>query len=350
MRVLALCLTSVMGVDVVAAQDAAPPLSCEVVVRSSDNGSGRFGSVAPGRDGRLAWTDGQPGQFILRDAAGKIRFVGRQGAGPGEFSRPGSMNWIGDTLWVGDYRLNRVQFFSDTGRLIRVATAMLPGNWGASRDGRLVGFKPVGLGMTEPFAVVSHVVGSTRLDTLRTFPVVEVDRLEVPLRDESVAVPQPLAAQTVIGFNEEFTRFCAAVPQSSRLQLTCIDETGRLVADRALTLTPRPLPDAVYDSTIAFYLRVPGRTEDMMRSRVNRPRYLPLAHGLMVDPQGVVWLLRTSRYERTAIWTRVRSDGTILSDVAAPARMRIFRLDTEYFWAAQADDDGVETLHRCRLR
>ena len=309
MRVLALCLTSSIVVRVVAAQGLTS-LSCEVVVQSSDNGSGRFGTVAPGRGGRLAWTDGQPGQFVLRDATGKIRHVGRQGAGPGEFNRAGFMNWIGETLWVSDYRLNRVQFFSDTGRFLRVATAMLPGNWGAARNGKLVGFKPVGPAMTEPFAVVSHVAGSTRLDTLATFPVVAVPRFELPLRDEAVAVPQPLAAQTVIGSNDAFTRFCAAVPQSNRLQLTCIDETGRVVVDRPVTLTPRPLPDAVYDSTIAFYLRTPGRTEDMMRSRVDKPRHLPLALSMLVDEEGGVWLRRTHSDEQPAMWTRLRADGS----------------------------------------
>ena len=329
---------------------AGTPTSCEVVVQSSENGYGRFGTVAPGRDGRLAWIDGQPGQFVLRDAAGKIRRVGRQGAGPGEFDRPGDMNWIGDTLWVGDYRLNRVQFFSDTGRLIRVATAMLPGNWGVSRDGRLVGFRPVALARVDPFVVVSHTVGSTRMDTLRTFPVVKVNRFELPLRDRAVAVAQPFDAQTVIGNSAEFTRFCAAVPQSGGLQLTCVDANGRVVSDRLVTLPPRPLSDAVHDSTIAFYLRSPGRTEDMMRSRVARPRHLPLADGwLMVDQQGVVWLQRTSAYETTTIWSRVRPDGTVLSDITVPPRMRILRPDGEFVWVATADADGLETLHKCRL-
>jgi hypothetical protein len=163
-------------------------------------------------------------------------------------------------------------------------------------------------------------------------------------------VAQPFDAQTVIGYNAEFTRFCAAVPQSGGLQLTCIDANGRVVSDRLVTLPPRPLSDAVYDATIAFYLRVPGRTEDMMRSRVARPRHLPLVLGLlMVDQQGVVWLQRTNPHETTTIWTRVRADGTVLSDVVAPPRMRILRPDGEYVWAAQADNDGIETLHRCRV-
>lgn len=325
------------------------PLSCDAIVPPSDSGSGQFGAVAPGRGERLAWFDGQPGQFALRDGSGKIRLVGRQGAGPGEFDRPGFMNWIGDTLWVSDYRLHRVQFFSDTGRLIRVATAMLPGNWGAGRDGRLVGFGPVPPRISHPVNVLSHLPGSARLDTLRTFPVVSVDRMELPLRDESVYVPQPLAAQTVIGSNAEFNRFCAAVPEANSLRLMCVDGRGRAAMNKVVSLPPRALSDAVYDSTIAFYLRTPGRTDAMMRSRVARPRHLPLALGMMVDQLGGVWLQRSHRYEATGLWTRLRPDGTILSDLVLPKRLRLLRLSGDSFWAATADADGLETLHKCRI-
>ena len=105
-------------------------------------------------------------------------------------------------------------------------------------------------------------------------------------------VPQPLGAQTVIGNNADFTRFCAAIPGDGAIRLTCIDDSGHVVLDRSVSLPPRPTSDAVYDSTIAFYLRYPGRTDAMMRSRVARPRHLPLAMGLMVDERGNIWLWR----------------------------------------------------------
>jgi len=330
-------------------QAGVTPLSCDAIAAPSDNGSGRLGAVAPGRGERLAWSDGQPGQFVLRDGSGKIRLVGRNGAGPGEFDRPGEMNWIGDTLWVSDYRLHRVQFFSDTGRLIRVATAMLPGNWGAARDGRLVGFGPVPAGRPFPVNVLSHQPGTARLDTLRTFPVVSVDRMELPLRGEPVHVPQPLAAQTVFGSNAEFNRFRAAVPEAGSLRLTCVDDRGRVALAKLVSLPPRALTDAVYDSTIASYLRYPGRTDAMMRSRVARPRNLPLALGMMVDQLGGIWLKRSHSYEEVGHWTRLRPDGSILGDLVLPKRVRPLRSDGDSFWAATADSDGLETLHKCRI-
>jgi len=71
MLVRAVLLTIAIIAQPAVAQTSIPPTSCEAVVQSSDNGSGRFGVVAPGPDGRLAWSDGQPGQFLLRDGTGR---------------------------------------------------------------------------------------------------------------------------------------------------------------------------------------------------------------------------------------------------------------------------------------
>ena len=87
-----------------------------------------------------------------------------------------------------------------------------------------------------------------------------------------------------------------------------------------------------------------------MRSRVDKPRHLPLALSMLVDEEGGVWLRRTHSDEQPAMWTRLRADGTVLGDLNAPRRMRIFRVAADHVWAAQPDDDGVETLHRCRIR
>src|SRR6187402_2383632 len=79
---------------------AVTPLSCEAVVPPSDSGSGRFGAVAEGLSGRLAWSDGRPGQVLVRDARGTVRLIGRSGDGPGEFRTISAVGWRSDTLWT----------------------------------------------------------------------------------------------------------------------------------------------------------------------------------------------------------------------------------------------------------
>src|SRR5262245_7896494 len=161
MRILALCLTSVVATQGAAAQGATPP-SCDVVVTPSDSSSGRIRAVAEGPGGRLAWSDGRSADFQLRDAEGKVRTIGRSGSGPGDFNLVTKLGWLGDTVWASDGRLPRVTFFSDTGRLIRVATATPPVGWIPRPNGRLVGITYVGLGGPSwpPTVVVAQSAGA----------------------------------------------------------------------------------------------------------------------------------------------------------------------------------------------
>ena len=97
---LATLLWALLASTVASAQSRGSELSCVVAISPSDTEFGRLVAVAPGPQNRLAWTDGRSGQFAVRDAQGKVRMVGRQGSGPGEFQYVAGMDWIGDSLWV----------------------------------------------------------------------------------------------------------------------------------------------------------------------------------------------------------------------------------------------------------
>jgi hypothetical protein len=297
----------------------------------------------------MAWTDGSPGQFLLRDATGRVRSVGRSGSGPGEFSLMTSMEWLGDTLWVGDGRLARVQLFSDTGALLRVMTAIMPGTWGARPSGRLVGPGRHVASMTLPWSVLSHQPGSTSVDTLAVFPLVPAGRFDLPVRGKLIDNPQPLDAETQMGFSQDHSRYCVARPAAdNNVALTCVDDRGRVLLDRRMPLTPRPVTGTIYDSVIALFNRTPGNTDADLRSRITRPRYLPLVFQVRVQNDGGIWLLRSHRSEPAALWLRLNADGSKRDEISIPARNRIQRVDADWFWAVTADNDGMETLHRCR--
>lgn len=175
-----------------------------------------------------------------------MRIVGRQGSGPGEFQYVASMDWIGDSLWVADGRLPRVQVFSDTGRLLRGITAVLPGGWGAGDGNVLVGFGNIPLGRDVPFAVLAYTQGATSIDTVAVFPVPPSERF--PLPPAMALNRQPLLPTTIIGGSPNHQRFCGAIPNGEvRVQVRCVDRRGRVALDRTLQLAPRPLSAAVYD-------------------------------------------------------------------------------------------------------
>ena len=53
---------------------------------------------------------------------GRIRTVGREGEGPGDFRTPIKVGWDLDTLWVIDGVLQRVSVFRSDGQFIRTTT------------------------------------------------------------------------------------------------------------------------------------------------------------------------------------------------------------------------------------
>ena len=342
-------VTLTIAARIAAAQS--PTLSCEALVTPSDSGSGRFGDVAEGRDGRRAWTDGRPGQFLLRDARGKVRVVGRRGAGPGEFNRPANMVWRADTLFVSDWRLRRVQAFSDTGRLLRVMTAVVPGTWAALPDDRLVAIRPVQLTDESglPDVLVSQRPEDLSIDTIARFASPAVARFERVVGGVPVRNHQPFHALAFTTGTRDGSRFCGLSPAERNTSvLRCTNAAGTEVLNRRLTFGERPLTTAIYDSVIAIHL-VGGSTTTDLRSKIDRPRSLPPVMDMIVNQGGEVWLQRSHRFEPNAVWARVRPDGTLRDEVTIPSRYRFIRPDGEIIWAATADADGLETLHRCRI-
>lgn len=319
---------------------------CKVIVSPSDTDSWRFSAVAPGPGGLLAWTDGRSGQFSVRDPLGRVRSIGRQGAGPGEFQAIGAMDWLGDSLWVADGLLPRVQVFSDTGRFLGVITATRPAGWGLTRDGSLVGFAGVPLGRDVPFAVLSYTPKATTVDTVGVFQLVPAERFALPPR--MALNKQPLLPETVVGWNASHDRFCGATPAGTgQIRVRCLDGRGVVVVDRSVPLEPRPLTNAIYDDVIKAWARGPERSEAVMRDLIRRPRVLPLALELKVENEGGIWLRRTHASEPVAVWARLRSDGSLREQVQMPRGFNLLRVGADALWATSADADGLQTLHVC---
>jgi hypothetical protein len=350
MRTLSVLLV-LAAPSVASSQEVATPLSCTTVVVPSDSSPGRFVNVAEGSNGRLAWNDGRPGQFLLRDSRGVVRAVGRRGEGPGEFDFPGLMSWLGDTIVVSDFRLRRVQFFSDTGRLIRVLAGLVPTYWTAQPDGRIAGLRPTALAseLPLPMVLVSQRPGAIAMDTVASFANPVVERFERVVGRQTVRNRQPFHPGGETGSSQNGARYCGTVQlRDDAIRLRCTDGAGRTIVERTVTLTPRPLTSAIYDSAVALFTRG-GNSASDIRSRIKRTRFLPLVQSLRVDDGGAVWIQRTRDSEPDAVWTRLHPDGRVRDEVVIPKRFRLVRPDGDVVWIALADNDGLETLHRCRI-
>lgn len=98
-----------------------------------ETGLTRVGDVTIAGDRVLV---GQPMERRVRVFSTRgefIGFVGRQGAGPGEFEGLGRIGLLGDMFWVWDYHLNRIEYFS--ANYDHVSTLSLRGHPSVSASG-----------------------------------------------------------------------------------------------------------------------------------------------------------------------------------------------------------------------
>ena len=350
------CLGSLVAVGACGGPDPAdaPALSlaCEAVIPPSDSGSGRVGRVAPGRNGRLAWSDGRRGQFLLRDSSGRTRLIGREGSGPGEFRSVFRMGWVGDTLWAADFPEPRVQFFSDTGLLLHAVTAMSLAAWQGRPDGRLVGIAAVPasrLAVPLPWVVLAHRSGTTTSDTVAVFPQVSSEPIMLPIGGQEFATLHPLLPQTVVASDPAGSRFCAVIPTAAdAVRVWCVDDHGGSILDRELPLARRPVTDSLYEAVVAaFTTPDPGRTAVDMRRRIPRPSHLPVVISMMVADGGVIWLKRSEHREPAQEWLRLNPEGTVRDRIVLPRAHRLMSLQGDTAWVAIPDSDELETLARC---
>lgn len=340
---LALCC---LGLAVTGAKTSNQPvaLSCSVEVAPSDSGSGRIGTVAVGASGRLAWTDGRPGQVLVRDGRRRVRAIGRIGSGPGEFRVISNLGWLGDTVWVGDGSLPRVQFFNDTGKYLRGVMAATPASWAASPSGSLVGFARRRIASDLPFAVLRQ--RPQGLDSVVSWPLVSAPRVMLQ-NGGPRGSPQPFAPETVVGASPNHSKFCAARPTGDAWQLECVDDAAKLLQRTRLSLSGRRLGNALFDSAVVVFSQ--GRDASEVRRQLSRPQELPAINDILVSDNGDVWLQRTHRFERAATWQRITRDGRQGREMAVAPLSRVLLVTADTVWGTSANADGVESLLRCSI-
>ncbi len=119
-----------------------------VLISTADGVLSAASDLIVGPDGAVYVVDGQASTVHVVDASGTVRDpIGAAGAGPGEFSRPHTLAFLGDTLAVVDYGNGRLQLLDSDLRAF-VSRPLPPGqapaltssgsfivpSWGISED------------------------------------------------------------------------------------------------------------------------------------------------------------------------------------------------------------------------
>lgn len=282
---------------------AAPEWRIEPVAEAlPPGGFVRVASLAADDSGNVYVAD--KGAYTIRvfDSAGReIRTIGRQGAGPGEFTDLYSLAWTGDTLVAYDPGNSRLQLVARSGRpvaswtgsritggsdvrLFQSSNRFFMPTWRPSPDGRGI----------ELLLITPAESGVS--DTLRMPPKPET-------ADPTVVVCH-MPGGSIAFFDTPFTtRLVTAVSPAGELVLARTNEYRIAFFDRhasaqRFTLygtTPVPISTSEWDAATSEYreFRAKFPNADCEPDAQTRPAARPVLRSIEFDDEGRMWVEST---------------------------------------------------------
>ena len=310
----------------------------------------------------------QPRQHTIKvyDSAGKyVRNIGRMGAGPGEFQSMFFMGWVGDTLWVFDGALSRLNLFARSGDFLR--SVRFPGPAGAAMlvDGSIllspfVKQRP----STVPLLRVQSATG--HVDTLATLrsspPSMRVEDGPVrystawhPFNDETLWEVSPDGSFILI-----VDRVAGVRSDSARFSVSKLDYSGDTLWHRSYPYRPRPLTDAVIATVVGPAVDRqnasrsarggPLASFEAVRKALYRPETLPPVTSLVVGSDESVWLRREDTGDSLALWDVLDKDGKWFAAFELPNMTQLRRASRDFVWALEHDTLDIPYVVRYRVR
>jgi hypothetical protein len=317
--------------------------------------------------------------------------IGRRGEGPGEFSRPQTMGWVADTLWVMDLAGYRFNFYSANGNFIRSVNPPVDiGSTGLAEDGVLpprphrlledgtVWSRSPAFSQAIMEGTLNRVLHTrtgpdgSLLDTLLVQPVSTRGSLGVPF-------PGGGGMFTSQPFNDEvrveglpdgsglliLAPRAATDPASAEFALTRVGLSGDTVFHRAYPYTPVPVPrnraDSIVEATAERFHESMGEQTGiaigewrrLVRDALYVPAHYPPVGTMVAGRDGSIWLsLRGEAADPTdpgRSWVVLDPDGEPLHRIRIPEGTRIVLAERDGFWAIVRDDLDVEYITRFRV-
>ncbi len=363
--------------------DDLPRLSYVEAVRigsfdDPEAGFSRIGSVEVGADGSVYVAEVQATEIRVFSPSGdRIRTVGRGGEGPGEFSRPGVIGLLGDTLWVRDSNRGRIFWFGPDGTLLhetpRVTIPVdtdVPGmtlqvTVGHPREDGLIGstyHRAMNAGAADrPFSypVVRFdrdgaVVDTVRWDTEIPDPTFSVEGMA--LHTPTLGPTQPLAVEAGPHDFKIHWRVSESGAEG-KLQVVRISEHGDTLGQGLLRYDAIPVPESVRDSILepfeglAYVFGFSERSyQSALESALELPDHRPPLRSADAGRDGSLWIELTGTSPDSSTWALFDPTLTPLGLLALPSSMSPRHIDGATAWVVDSDEFDVPWLVRLDVR
>jgi hypothetical protein len=335
--------------------------------------------VTIGRDGSVYVSQPQENVVKVYDARGRyLRSIGREGGGPGEFERPASLGWRGDTLWVADPPQTRISLFLPNGRFVRSISFSraapltdgrphIPGSLLA--DGSVLGFwqaplfviagsKPVSVPMVR-FTARGEPIGLlARREDRNEFGVISEGTSRTyfpqPFTDTPLTAVSPDGSTVIIVRRNAATR-----PDSTVFSVQRLRYSGRVTLSRNYQYRPQPLTRERVERAVDEHVGGLGETRirtpeaavlrRQIRQNLYRPHFLPPVTELVLGRDGTIWLRREDLGREMAWWHVLDASGRMIARAWVPAGVRVAYADRTQVWAVEKDELDVPTLVKYRI-
>jgi hypothetical protein len=319
--------------------------------------------------------------FVLQlDRRGRlVRTIGRQGSGPGEFSRPTFLGWRGDTLWVDDQGLLRLTLFGPAGSgvstISQYRALQLPGSRPSRTvnmvatlallpDGDLLVYRPPAGADTMPALILRVSRAYEIRDTVARLSAAH-GRFSLTFSEGGLVRAQPFGDDPLADVSPDgrwllrVDRPAAARGGEARFSVALTELGHGARYGRDFTYRPAPVPDDTVASFVRWLTdRPPGAASpyripaDSVYRKLFRPRNFPPVADARVATDGTVWLRLTDAETQPlfrqgrSVWVALSPRGIEVARVAVPAAFQAKDVERGALFGAEYDKDGVPHLVR----
>ncbi len=281
--------------------------------------------------------------------------IGRVGAGPGEFERPGGIGVLADTLWVADVRLRRFTRFDGTGKTLETQQILLPPlprpyvssmAWALLRDGQAIGQTAVAGPSDSPNApdarLIRFTVGTSQLDSSVRLSVRNANRTHQS-SGGGVHITQPLSDATLWAAALDGSGYvvvdrpAAGSADAGTIRVDWYDASGQRARQYQVAYGPTRTPSGTRERfQAAFSSRVPIKIDPALWFV---PEFLPPVTAIVLASDRSLWLRREAEGRKVVEWLRIELATGTVGRVELPASSSVLESRGQWVWVAEEDDD-----------